>query len=109
MKFYYIQDADVDEATLFRTKESAKKWIAKCNATSKKVLKDANIKIKDADTYEGRVALNNAGWGFRSYDEIQTLYIPNLSKENIFRALVKMTDIVNSTIRDGREYERFYL
>jgi nitrogen fixation protein len=103
MKFYYIQDLDVDDSILFRTKESAKKYIAKCNATSKKVLKEANIKIKDADTYEGRVALNKAGWDFRSYDEIQTLYIGKLSKENIFRALVKITGIVNNTIRDESE------
>jgi len=103
MKFYYIQDLDVGEATIFKTKESAKKYIAKCNATSKKVLKDANIKIKDADTYDGRVALNLAGWGFRSYDEIQTLNIGKLSKENIFYALVKITCVVNSTIRDGSE------
>ena len=103
MKFYYIEDWDVNEATIFRTKESAKKWIAKCNATSKKVLKDAGIKIKDADTYEGRVALNNAGWGFRSYDEIQTLYIGKLSKENIFQALIEVTQIVCNTIRDGDE------
>ena len=103
MKFYYIRDCDVNEASLFRTKESAKKWIAKSNATSKKVLKDAGIKIKDADTYDGRVALNLAGWDFRSYDEIQTLNIGKPSKENIFYALVKITGVVNSTIRDGSE------
>ena len=103
MKFYYIQDWDVNEAFLFRTKESAKKWIAKCNATSKKVLKDAGIKIKDADTYDGRVALNNAGHGFRSYDEIQTLYIGKPRNENIFNALVNVTGIVGNTIRDGDE------
>ena len=103
MKFYYIRDCDVNEASLFRTKESAKKWIAKSNATSKKVLKDAGIKVKDADTYDGRVALNNAGWGFRSYDEIQTLYIGKPRKENIFNALIDVTSIVCNTIRDGDE------
>ena len=103
MKFYYIQDWEVNEATIFRTKESAKKWIAECNATSKKVLKDAGIKIKNADTYDGRVALNNAGWGFRSYDEIQTLHIGKLRKENIFQALIEVTQIVGNTITDGDE------